>query len=303
MELMQNCDKVLATKDKIFNHTNNKNKKLLLLNTAIILFGIITLSFLFYKKFVPANAITLIIVHLLIYCFISFYAITQKANLDNAREELDKLKLDNKTLEALNNNLSGFRHDFSNIITALGGLIFAEDFDGLKRFYDKILTECKITNNLSTLNKSVINNPAIYYILASKYHKAEELGITVNLEIFINFNNLQLNVYDFCRILGILLDNAIEASYICEEKLINIEMRDIKQSKCQVVTIENTYENKNIDINKLSNKGYTSKNSDKESHGIGLWQVSKILSKYSDVALNTSNDEKFFRQDLIINYK
>ena len=36
-----------------------------------------------------------------------------------------------------------------------------------------------------------------------------------------------MQVYEFTRILGILLDNAIEASSECEEKIINITTKQI----------------------------------------------------------------------------
>ena len=142
---------------------------------------------------------------------------------------------------------------------------------------DRILDECHINNNLSTLNPEVINNAAIYNILATKYYKADELNIDIDLQVFINLNNLKMDIYDFSRILGILLDNAIEAASQCEQKCIKIEIRDIKPKNCQMLTIENTYLDKDIDINKLAEKGYTSKTEDKENHGIGLWQVAKLV--------------------------
>lgn len=106
--------------------------------------------------------------------------------------------------------------------------MYSKNIDGLEKYYNKILDECHINNNLSTLNPTTINNPAIYNILATKYYKADEAGITINLQIFINLNDLKIDVYDFCRILGILLDNAIEAASKCDEKLINIDIHDVK---------------------------------------------------------------------------
>ena len=98
------------------------------------------------------------------------------------------------------------------------------------------------------------------------------------------------------------MDNAIDASSKCDEKIINIDFHDIKVRKCQVISIENTYPDPNIDIGKLFDKGYTSKTENKEAHGIGLWQVSKMLKKYNNVILDTSKDEKYFKQELVIYY-
>lgn len=287
-----------------FENLDKRAKKLIILNIIFILICI-ALQFyllLFYNTVLPIYITLISLVSLLAYAFISFYSMVKSVNLSITKRELEQAELHNKTLELLYNNVSAFRHDFSNIITALGGYINSQNMDGLKNYYDKILDECHINNNLSALNPGIINNPAVYNILANKYYKADELDIKINLQVFINLNDLKMDVYDFCRILGILLDNAIEAASKCEEKIINIDIRDIKQNKCQLITIENTYSDKNIDLSKLSEKGYTSKTEDKGSHGIGLWQVSKMVKKHSNIILDTSKDEKYFRQELAIYY-
>jgi two-component system sensor histidine kinase AgrC len=256
-------------------------------NSSVIHIRLIFLStFLFIT-----NSITII------------YDVVQTIRLKKLKTNLKQLELHNKTLELLYSNTRAFKHDFFNIVTALGGYINAKDMNGISNYYNKILDECDTTNNLSTLNPKIINNPAIYNIIASKYFKADELNIKFDIKVFINLNQLNMDVYDFSRILGILLDNAIEAAEKCKEKNIKIEIQDFKHKKCQILTIKNTYLDKNIDISKLSEYGYTSKVSDKEMHGIGLWQVSKIVKKYQNVLLDTSKDDKFFKQELAIYYK
>ncbi len=290
---------------KTFEHVDSYKKKLLIVNLVFIII-IIAVQFYvltFYNNVLPLYIILISMISLISYSTVSIYSIIKTVNLEITQRSLEQSELHNKSLELLYDNVSAFKHDFSNIITALGGYIYSNNMTGLKNYYNKIVDECHINNNLSTLNPKIINNPAIYNILATKYYKADELGINIDLQIFINLNTLHMDIYEFCRILGILLDNAIEAASQCDKKLINIEIQDIKPRKCQVLTIENTYLNKDIDINKLTEKGYTSKNDNKNSHGIGLWQVSKILKKHSNVILDTSKDEQFFRQELAIYYK
>ena len=45
------------------------------------------------------------------------------------------LKRYDEKLELANNDMKVFRHDFNNILQAIGGYIKMEDFDGLKRYY------------------------------------------------------------------------------------------------------------------------------------------------------------------------
>ena len=104
-------------------------------------------------------------------------------------------------------------------------------------------------------------------------------------------------IYEFSRVLGILLDNAIEAAKDCEEKQINIVFRESRKQHVQIVIIENTYLNKDIDTKKIFEKGF----SGKENHtGIGLWEVNKIIMNTNNVVLKTSKDDKYFKQELQI---
>lgn len=288
----------------IFDNIDSYRKKILTINLVfiIILIAIQFYLFIFYNHVLPLYITLISLVSLIGYSVISIYSITKTINLDITKRELEQAELHNKTLELLYNNVSAFKHDFSNIITALGGYIDTKNLEGLERYYNQIIDECHINNNLSTLNPNVINNPAVYNILAAKYYKADELGIKIHLQIFINLNTLKLDIYEFCRILGILLDNAIEAAAKCDDKKVNIEINDIRHNKCQVLTIENTYSDKTIDISRLSEKGYTSKTEEKGSHGIGLWQVNKMIKKHNNIILDTSKDEKFFKQELVIYY-
>lgn len=296
--------KIIKNNIPTFEHIDSLRKKLIILNLIFIIL-LIAIQFyliIFYNNTLPIYITLISLLTLIVYSIISIYSIIKTVNLDITQRELQQAELHNKSLELLYNNVSAFKHDFSNIITAFGGFIYAKNMEGLEKYYNKIVDECHINNNLSTLNPKVINNPAIYNILATKYYKADELGISIDLQIFINLNDLKLDVYEFCRILGILLDNAIEAASKCEEKLVKIEIIDIKARKCQTLTIENTYIDKNIDLSKLSEKGYTSKTEDKNSHGIGLWQVSKMIKKHDNVILDTSKNDNFFKQELAIYY-
>ena len=81
----------------------------------------------------------------------------------------------------------------------------------------------------------------------------------MNFEVFLDLTTLNIKTYDLSRILGILLDNAIEASNKCEEKIINIIIRKDNKSHRQLFVIENTYFDKNIDTDRIFEKGYTSK--------------------------------------------
>ena len=108
-----------------------------------------------------------------------------------------------------------------------------------------------------------------------------------------------MRIYDFARILGILLDNAIEASSESDEKIINITFRNDSKNSRQLIIIENSYKDKNIDTDKIFEKGI----SGKENHtGLGLWEVRQILKKTNNANLFTSKTDELFSQQLEIYY-
>ena len=146
--------------------------------------------------------------------------------------------------------------------------------EGLKNYYKQLENECEKVNNLYILNPEIINNPGIYSLLTNKYHKAEKQDVKLNISVLMDLNTINMKIYDFTKTLGILLDNSIDAASTCEEKIVNVIFREDDKNKRQLLIIENTYSDKNVDINKIFDKGVTGK----ENHtGLGLWEIRKIL--------------------------
>lgn len=185
------------------NITNKKSKHILILNLVLALLSILTQFILvgFYSEHLPLYITVLNSLTLLSYTFISIYSLIKSTKLEVLSKDLEETKLYNKTLNILHDNIRGFKHDFANIVQSIGGYVDSNDIEGLKKYYSQLLEDCQRVNNLTSLNPSVINNPAIYSLLASKYYKADELGIRINLEIFLDLNNINMKIYEFTRIL------------------------------------------------------------------------------------------------------
>lgn len=276
---------------------DKRSKTLLIINSILGIFSIGMQYYLigFYSDNLPLFITLFSTLTLLIYFVISLYSITRTTKLELTKQDLEETKLYNKTLTILHDNIRCFKHDFNNIIQAIGGYIQTNDMEGLNKYYKQILEDCHKVNNLATLSPNVINNPAIYSILASKYYLADSKGITINFEIFLDLNTLRMKIYEFTRILGILLDNAIEASSECDEKIINIVIRNDENYKRQILYIENTYNNKDIDTEKIYEKAFTTK---PNNTGLGLWEVRRILNRNNNLNLFTNKNDKFFSQQL-----
>lgn len=283
----------------ILDKISKKNKIVLLGNIFIALIVIFTQMYLigYYNEKLPFYIIIINIVSLIAYFSISIFSMIKTMKLEKTTEDLEQEKMYNKTLQILHDNIRAFKHDFSNIIAGIGGYVETNDMEGLQKYYQQLLQDCNQVSNLSTLSPDAINNPAVYTVLANKYYKADELGIKITLDSFIDFNHLYMEIYKFTRILGILMDNAIEAAAECDNKIINVTIRSDNKQNRQLLIVENTYKDKNINVDKIFEKGYSTK---PNNTGLGLWEVNKIIHKHKNLARFTTKNDEFFKQQIEI---
>ena len=284
---------------EFFKTLDKKTLRILYLN---LLIGFLTLGLqlvvtAFYMDIVPVIISVLSFILLLSFLLLSIYSFTRIIKLANTKINLESAEEYNKSLEILYDKVKGFKHDFDNIVSTLDGYIETNDMSGLKKYFKEVKKDCRITNNLSIINPRVINNPGIYSLLNNKYFKALDSGINFEFEYFIDLNKIDINLYQFSRILGILIDNAIEEAEKCTEKIVSLSFIRENKNNRSIITVKNTYSNKNVDIEKIFKKG----ESGKENHsGIGLWEVKNYVSKSKNLDLFTTKDNKFFKQELTI---
>ena len=280
----------------------NLNKKDTITIFITLILGFITVFLqlyisTLYNNLLPNFVILLSMVCLIAYFFVSAFNIVKTKQLEIANRDIKNLKLYNNTLRVLYDNIRAFKHDFNNIMNGIGGYITAKDLDGLSKYYKSVFKECDNLNNLAALNPETINNPSIYAILADKYTKANAKNIKIELGVFLDLNSLNIDTYELTRILGILLDNSIEAAQKKKKKYISVRfLMDYRKNR-QLVIVENTYKDKDIDTYKIFEKSYSTK---PHNTGLGLWEVNKILKKHDNLAIYTSKDDELFKQQLEI---
>ena len=283
------------------DNLNKKDKTIIILNIIFgFLYILIQIFFLMnYINILPITYTFFSFICLFTYFGLSYFSLSKVINLILTTQKLESAQEYNKTLHILHDSVRGFKHHFDNIVTTIGGYINTNDMDGLKNYYSQLEEDCSRVNNLYILNPDNINNPGIYNLLTTKYNEAEEKGIKVTLTVLLDLNDLHMKIYEFARILGILLDNAIDAATECDSKVLNIVFRNEAKNNRNIILIENTYKDKDVDIDQIFNKGVTGK----ENHtGLGLWEVKQILKKNNNVNLYTTKNEQYFSQQLEIYY-
>ena len=226
------------------------------------------------------------------------YEYETNANIMMKQNSYDNLQEYMKQIEELYQNMRVFRHDYANVMLSVVGYIEENDMDGLKKYYDM---EIFPISNLFNKEKDVVaklHNLDIIELkslISVKINYALELKVEVNLEILEKIDKVNMKSIDLVRIIGIFLDNAIEACQECEKPSIDLSI--IKMDKDITFIVKNTYIKKNIDYCKLGTLGISSKG---ERRGTGLYNVKTIINAYNNVIMDTEYENGYFTQLLEI---
>lgn len=134
----------------------------------------------------------------------------------------------------------------------------------------------------------------LYYKLSIMEDENIKYSINVEKGVKTKLKTLSINNYkNITKILGVLLDNAIDASKKSKHKKINISV--IKDNKNIIFKIYNTYKGK-IDIEKVGT-GYTSKG---KGHGYGLRLVKDIINEDKLFNISHNLEDNYFVSSLYI---
>ncbi len=145
-------------------------------------------------------------------------------NNKEQKQIIQNLNLYNNTLIKKYDGIRCLKHDFINYVQALEGYVKCKDIIGISNMMKPLYKECKSICNMDALSPQIIGDPALYNLIANKYNLACSNNIEMNVEIECKMDQINIDVYTLCRILGILLDNAIEASKETDVKVINLRV-------------------------------------------------------------------------------
>lgn len=229
-----------------------------------------------------------------------FLLIYLKKDIEHEKIQSDLItsELHNKTMVGMVDGVRTLKHDYNNIMQSLNGYVSTKQYDKLQDHINKVLIECNVVNNLSIIDPKIFNEPAIYGIVGAKYFIAMKHDISFDFDIIANIKEIDFPMPELSRILGIFLDNAIEATQNLEKKYIRLEMKFNNRKCADIIRIINTYDtNVELDLNKIYDKDFSTK---EVKSGVGLWEVKKIVNKNPNSQVYATIQNNKFIQNLII---
>lgn len=174
-------------------------------------------------------------------------------------------------------------HEYKNQITCIEALMGKKQYDKLEEYVKKIYN-CW-NNELDVINT---NNVIVNAILNTKYQEAKAKGIAFAFRVN-DLSKLEVDDEDMVTILSNLLNNAIEACELCEDKRI-IKFKFVKESDFIVIAVKNTF---NCDVAYENGKIKSIKTFHTDEHGIGIKNILKVIGKYDGSYVIEDRDKEF----------
>lgn len=286
-----------------------KDKDLLGKNIIIVsLFVIILLFVVFYWiafSHVYINAYYALVLSTLmfttfvasLYLIYSLYSERIKTlKLRNRELEINQLKQYTTQIEHMYRDVRKFRHDYINILGTMTGYFQEKRYDDLKCYFDDYIIPLreKVDSDLMRFSDLAnIEQLEIKGIVTSKLLQARELGIDVFVDICEPIS-LNIDIIDAVRLIGILLDNAIEAAIDSSETKLRFGL--IKKEHMDIIIVSNTFREK-IPIYNFNKEGFTTKGIDR---GLGLDNLREIVNNYYNMTNDMLYENEFFTQRIEI---
>ena len=278
---------------------------------SLMIIMIVTVIVVYLNIFIPANAkeIELVKVNLLVQAsyFISMmilgsllmYYFKKRNSIRQKEIEFEQFLYYMKELEQVNQDMHKFRHDYVNILLTMRGFLDDNNMEWLKSyFHDHIIKveQQTLHHNLMFMQLKNIKISELKGLIATKVIAAEKSNVLVNVEVPDEIVDVNMDIIDLARIIGILLDNAIEGSENIPYAKINLAIL-LTIDGDVVIVIENRTNLTDINISRLFDENVSTKGSQR---GLGLSTVRSIISNYPNTVINTSIDSEWFIQEVVI---
>ena len=263
-------------------------------NNLVLFFGLLTLTTIwiidcFHQDNASVSTFILAVTILIFLSLLIAILIYQYFKRKTAEDEKQQLQELMHEYENVLNQTSENRHEMLNDLLILRSIAdknsseFTRTLDGIIRQYDT--KKFKKYTSLAKLPTGV--KGMIYYKIAFINENEINFDTVVNGVDYAKFEAMDKELYyKVCKILGILMDNAIDACVDSDKKKLVVSVYTENEDLC--VEIDNSYSGI-VDTDGIKNKGYTTKG---KNHGHGLTILNRIIDETEELEFEQSINDK-----------
>lgn len=269
---------LLDKKYHVFDYFSGYTKKLkgitIFSTILMVILYAVHFTFSFYSLDYVLTSIILLLYNLFYtVLFVVFMVQQRKVQL------LESYLKDKQETTVYYAKLDEFRHDYLNYIEALEYSLINKEvgesvsmLEHLKKYSLEMIDDAR-HNPVKKINDSAIRG-----LLYGFMEKAEQQNYPYKITVLNPVTDIKLDYIDLIRLLSIALNNGVEHYYSEENKPITIL---IDQSPKQFyVKVSNPAKMKGTSLKEILKRGHSTK----QDGGLGLYNFSKIIEKYTNAS-------------------
>ncbi len=206
-------------------------------------------------------------------------------------------RLYEQDLETIRREVRAFRHDYKNLLAGLSQQAGEGELEGLRHTLSELDAGFDLRLGRKIQASTQIGNlqiPEVRSLLLSKLAVMREKGVECRLEALYPVADVDMDVWDLVRCLGILIDNAVEAALDTERPWVEIVL--LAQDRRVFLRVSNPYTN-DIEPRNMWNDGWSTKGA---GRGLGLPSYQRILEGHPNASPCTSWEDGVFVQELTV---
>ena len=281
----------------------NENLQLLLYILSLFLF------FLFHQA-VHSQIYGHTEVRLPIWLFIVFVALIvgtvivylstlgSKYEVKRLENEQEMLHYYLQNIEKAYRDIRKFKHDSQNILISLNGYLQEGRYEEMRTFLDeksfkdfeRTLEAAPVFPDMGNIKELTVRS-----LFISKFHLAALKNIPVHFEAKEEIAHVSIPSLDLVRMLGIVLDNAIEE--LEEAGKGELKVLVYRMDEGFTFLVKNHCRDLSFTIGELQRHGFSTKG---ENRGLGLGNLFEIAEKAKNVSVQTNVKQNCFIQKIVI---
>ena len=208
-----------------------------------------------------------------------------------------------KEFEDSMDNISLANHEYKNQLAILKEYIEHNKRKEALNFINSMSLDISeddkyIVAELKSIPKGGIKG-LLYYKIITARNKSVLIMLDINKSVTSTFKSLSSEENKILsEIIGVYIDNAIEAASNTKNKVVTIEIYPMNENIN--IVISNSFKEKTIKIDKIGKKGYSTKGI---GHGRGLYLISKLINKTNFIETDKRIINNYYIQKIIIKKK
>ena len=275
---------------------------LLFLGVATVIFMYINIMAIDHDNFYESvqNNLALFLIYLVLLAisiFVVLYLAFKQYQIQQREQEMQNFESYVTSLEQINQDMRKFKHDYVNILSSLRTFIDDKNYDGLYTYFYNHILEASHHEQLNQQAMMMLNNLKINSLkglLTTKILQAQSHQVPFYIEIVEEITDIPVDPIILNRMVGIVLDNAIEAARAVENGEVRVAF--INMNEAILFVVSNTFdETLNIKVHEIYQEGFSTKG---ENRGLGLANLRQMKNSLTNVNLNTKIRLPYFVQEI-----